>query len=46
MMAPSSSAALTTEHLKQPLKIEKTATIYIQNLNEKVKLADLKNSLF
>jgi len=24
----------------------KTATIYIQNLNEKVKLPDLKNSLF
>ena len=30
----------------EPLLPQKSATIYIQNINEKVKIPDLKNQLF
>lgn len=30
----------------EPLLQQKSATIYVQNLNEKVKIPDLKNQLF
>ena len=30
----------------EPLLSTRTATIYVQNLNERVKLSDLKNHLF